>query len=222
MGSVDLAVRPLWENAKGAEGARWTKLLSDAIDKHGQGMMGLGALKDARTFCPKFSSLSQAQKKEFYIHLFSGIARYESNFKTSVPVFDEDRYKARTQPYNIYRGPIKPNSYSMGIFQQSYSAAPGYKPACGIDWNKDRGKDISDPNLTIYNPQIQMECAVAVMSMWVGKDGAIGGEARNVYDSRRRTYRFGGAGNYWGTMRAGNPARGLIIDSLKRFTPCWR
>lgn len=214
-----LSVKPLWETARGAQGAQWTRLASAALDKYGQGLLNQRNISDARTFCPNFSRLTPAQKKEFFIHLMNGISRYESNFKTSVPVFDEDRYKNRTPPYNIYRGPIKPNSYSMGLFQLSYSAAPGYRPQCGIDWNKDRGKDISDPSLTIYDPKIQMECAVTILNKWITTDGGVG-YTRDVRTSRGT--RFRGGANYWSTLRNTNPATQNVIASLKRFTPCWR
>lgn len=219
---VGLSVKPLWEssrNVSAAQGAQFTKLASDALDKYGQGLLGRGALNDARRFCPKFAGLTPAQKKEFFIHLMAGISRYESNFKLSTPVFDEDRYKARAKPYNIYRGPIKPGSYSMGLFQLSYSAAPGYKPQCRIDYKKDRGKDISDPSLTIYDPQIQMECAVTILNKWVSEDGGIGWTQKQ--DRRGRT-RFQGGANYWSTLRSTNPATQEVIDSLKRFGPCWK
>ncbi len=221
IGSVAMSVKPLWEVAKGAQAQNWTKLMAAALDKHGKGLLSRTSLSDARTFCPNYSRLSPAQRKEFYIHLFNGISRYESNFKTSIPAFDEDRYSSKTPPYNIYRGPIKPSSYSMGLFQLSYSAAPGYKPQCRIDYKKDRGKDISDPSLTIYDPQIQMECAVAVMNKWVSKDGGIG-YTRDVYDSRSGRPRFRGGANYWSTLRNTNPATSNVIASLKRFTPCWK
>lgn len=216
-----VSVRPLWEVVKGAQGEAWTRMMGDALEKNGQGLLNQRNISDAASFCPNYSRLNPAQRKEFYIHLFNGIARYESNFKTSTPVFDEDRYKARTPPYNIYRGPIKPNSYSMGLFQQSYSAAPGYKPACGIDYARDRGKDISDGSLTIYDPKIQMECAVAVMNKWVTKDGGIG-LTKDVYDPRTGRNRFRGGANYWSTLRSTNPASRELIGSLRRFTPCWK
>jgi len=216
-----MTVKPLWEQAKGAKGVNWTRLMSNALDKNGQGLLKRNSLSDSRMFCPNFSKLSPAQKKEFYIHLFNGIARYESNFKTSSPVFDEKRYANRTPPYNIYSGPIKPRAYSMGLFQLSYSAAPGYRPQCRIDYEKDRGKDISDPSLTIYDPQIQMECAVAIMNKWVSKDGGIG-LTKDISVARSNKMRFRGGANYWSTLRNTNPATRELIASLKRFTPCWR
>jgi len=42
-----------------------------------------------------------------------------------------------------------------------------------MDWRRDRNKDISDPSLTIYDPKIQMECAVTIMNKWVPRDGGV-------------------------------------------------
>src|SRR4051812_2804305 len=118
-------------------------MMSDALDKYGQNLINQRSLGDAAKFCPNFSRLNQQQKKEFWIHLFNGVARYESNFKTGTPAFDKNRH------IDVYRGPIRPSAYSMGLFQLSYSSSSAYRPGCRIDYNKDRGKDISNPSLTI-------------------------------------------------------------------------
>lgn len=218
-----MSVAPLWEKARGAEGARWTKLLSAALDKNGQGLLAQDKLSDAKVFCPRYAKLSLEQRKEFYIHLFAGMARYESNFSTNL-TFDEERYEKRRKPYNIRRGPIKPKAFSMGLFQMSYEGTKGYKPKC-FDFQKDRRKDVSDPSLTIYDPKAQMECAVTVLNQWVTRDGGIG-YTRDIYDRKlnrgRGGYRFRGGANYWSTLRNTNPATQDLRDSLRRYSACWK
>ena len=202
--STGLRTKPLWENARGAQGAQWTQMLSESIDKYGQGLLNQRNLSDARTFCPNFYRLNREEKKEFWVHLFNGIARYESNFKLGVPAFDEVLH------VNVYRGQIRPSRYSMGLFQLSYSSAPGYRPGCRIDYNRDRGKDVSDPSLTIYDPKIQMDCAVTIMNRWVPRDGGVG------LDSER------GGARFWSTLRSSNPATQNVIATLKRHSACWK
>jgi hypothetical protein len=198
-----LKTRPLWENAKGAQGVNWTQMMSTAMDKYGQNLIHQRTLSDAATFCPRFAALDENGKKEFWIHLFNGIGRYESNFKLGSPVFDEVRKE------NVYRGPISAKNDSMGLFQLSYGTAH-YGKGCQMDWRRDRNKDISDPSLTIYDPKIQMECAVTVMNKWVPRDGGVG-----LFDDR-------GGARFWSTLRSSNSATSNVIASLRRDTACFK
>lgn len=203
--SEKLRYTPLWELSKGGTGKKYTKLLSDSIDRYGQNLLSISSLSDQDRWCPNFSSLSMNEKKEFWMHLFNAIAKRESAFKEQT-TFDEDTYR------NVYRGRIRPNRYSMGLFQMSYSSGgqKAYRNFCHFDWSRDRNKDVSDPSLSIYDPENQMNCAVGVMNYWVRKDRGLGW-------SRSR-----GGARFWSTLRSSNPSTRLVIASLKRYAPCWR
>lgn len=203
-GDFRMSAAPAWERARGAQGTRWTQMLSESLDKWGKNLLDRNNLSDAKTFCPNFSRLSRDQKKEFWIHLFNGIAQNESNFKLGPPAFDEKLHR------NIYRGPIMPNRYSMGLFQLSYGSAGAYRPGCRIDWRRDQGKTVDDPTLTISDAKIQMDCAVTAMNKLVGQDGAVG-----LRNDR-------GGARFWSTLRLSNPATTQVIHGLKRFGACWR
>ncbi|MGZ3656193.1 MAG: hypothetical protein ACXVCS_11595 [Bdellovibrionota bacterium] len=204
--SASMRTRPLWEVAKGSTGSNWTRMLSDSIDKYGQGLLKQKSLSDARTFCPNFGKpgFTDQDKKEFWIHLFSGIASRESGFKLGAPAFDESRH------VDVFHGPINAKNDSMGLFALSYGSA-AYGAGCSrLDINKDRHKDISDMSLTIYDPKIQMDCAVTVMSHWVPHDGGVG-----LSDSR-------GGARFWSTLRSSNPATKSVINALHRDTACFK
>jgi len=211
--STRLEYTPIWERSKGVTGRQYTKLLSNAIDRYGKNLLSTSSLSDQDRWCPNFSRLNRDEKKEFWIHLFNAIAQRESAFKERT-TFNEDNYR------NVYRGSIRPGSYSMGLFQMSYSsgAQKAYRNFCHFDWGRDRYKDVSDSSLTIYDPKNQMNCAVGVMNHWIKRDGGLGYSARN---SRGKRVWRGGA-RFWSTLRSSNPSTKLVISSLKRYGPCWR
>jgi hypothetical protein len=192
--------KPLWETARGAQGENWTQMMSAAIDKYGQKLVQQRNLKDAAKFCPRFATFDEHEKKEFWIHLLSGVARYESNFKLGVPVYDEVHQR------DVYAGPIDPLNYSMGLFQLSYGAAD-YGEGCKMSLAQDRHKDISDSSLSMYNAKAQMECAVTIMNRWVSRDGAVGLSSSQ------------GGARYWSTLRSSNPATAALIRDLHSHDP---
>lgn len=202
-GGFRMRAKPLWESARPAQGADWTKMMSNAMDKYGQNLIHQRTLSDAATFCPRFATLSDNDKKEFWIHLFNGIGRYESNFKLGAPVYDE------AQGINVFHGPVNARNDSMGLFQLSYGSA-AYGKGCQMDWARDSRKDISDPTLTIYDPKIQMECAVTIMNRWVPRDGGVGLLADR------------GGARFWSTLRSSNSATRNVIATLRRDTACFK
>ncbi|HEY8280778.1 MAG TPA: hypothetical protein VIH99_14200 [Bdellovibrionota bacterium] len=201
-----MSVRALWEVSKPGRGEMLTKLLSDSLDRYGKNLLNQRTLADAGTFCPNYSRLSRDQRKEFWMHLFNGVALRESSFTLGPPVFDEEEKK------QVFRGPLDPQHYSMGLFALSYQAAtnPNYKGGgCHMNLGRDRYKDITDLSLTIYDAKVQTDCAVTIMNTWVPKDGAIGLSVR-------------GGARFWSTLRTSNPATASVIQSMKRFSPCWK
>jgi hypothetical protein len=199
-------VNMLWEASRPSDGKKWTALLSKALDKFGQDMIGKTRLKDQANWCPNYSKLSRGERKEFYAHLLNGFARYESGFKTSL-TFDEH---TKTNPRS---GRIKPDRYSQGLFQISYTSAAQrpYRNFCRFDYNRDKRKDISNSSLTIYDPQLQMECAVGILNYWVKKDGGVGFGKKNAHR---------GGARFWSTLRTNSSKSKLVRATLKRFKPC--
>lgn len=199
-------VNMLWEASRRSDGKQWTSLLSKALDKYGQDMIRKTSLKDAANWCPRYNKLTAGERKEFYAHLINGFGFQESGFKTNL-TFDEKTY---TNPRS---GRIKPDRHSQGLFQISYTSAAqkAYKPACRFDYNKDKRKDISNSSLTIYDPKLQIECAVGILNYWVKKDGGVGFGKKGAHR---------GGARFWSTLRTNSKKSKLVRATLKRFKPC--
>lgn len=203
-GTFKFETKPLWERQKPDVGSNWTKMILEAISKYGKKLTGASKFSDEARFCPNWGSLNANQKTEFWVHMFNGIARYESNWNLKA-TFDEEHFK------NVRSGPINPNTYSQGMFQLSYGSTSqgAYKNFCKFDWRGDRNKDVSDRSASIYDPKKQINCAVGMMNYLVGKDGAIGWNKKK------------GGARFWSTLRSTNPATREVIANLKKFKPCW-
>lgn len=76
------AVTPLipvtqWDHRP--EAREWTISTMGAIANHGTPLIET-PLADIQTFCPGYDSATPAQRKAFWVGLFSGLARYESTW----------------------------------------------------------------------------------------------------------------------------------------------
>ena len=193
---------PVWER-ESRIGSRLTSQLLSSLDRHGQGLVNRRSLGDAADWCPNYGSLDAPQRREFWAHLVSAIARHESRFKPTA-TFDEQTYT------NPRRGRVNPAKYSQGLMMLSYqsAAARPYKSFCRFDWSRDKGKDVSDPSLTIYDTQKQLDCAVGILNKWVSKDGYVGGR------------RDRGGARFWSTLRNTNSATREVKSIVRRFGPC--
>jgi hypothetical protein len=195
--------RPVWENNTGEIGRRWTGQLSEALDRYGQGLLSRRSLGDAAEWCPNYGSLSANQRKEFWMHVFPAMARFESGYNPKTN-YDE---KSGTNPRS---GRINPHNYSQGLMQLSYASTSqrAYRNFCRFDYGRDRNKDLSDPTLTIYDTQKQLDCAVGIMNKWVSQDGRIGGPSNK------------GGARFWSTNRYSNPKTRKVRELARRYGPC--
>jgi hypothetical protein len=204
-------VKPFWESTNppsASVGRRWSQQLLKSIDTYGKDLLEQKHLGDKHKWCPNYSRLNKADRREFWAHLMVAIAERESNFKPRV-TFNESTKR------NDYSGSIRPNRHSQGLFQLSYSSAgqKSYRKFCKFSWGTDRDKDLSDRSLTIYDPVKQMNCAVGIMNHWVRKDDGVG------YTNGSN---WRGGARFWSTLRSSNPATRKVQQRLKRFTPCFR
>ena len=129
------------------EGNAWTVITQDAIERYGQGLMSV-VPDDIENFCPRYLDLTRGEKGDFWVHLISKLAYYESNYNTN------ERYAENFLDRNGV--PI----ISRGLLQLSKESANGY------------GCKIQNP-LELYNPQTNISCAVRILTRWVTRDGVI-------------------------------------------------
>ncbi|ATC32989.1 hypothetical protein CA606_11975 [Caulobacter vibrioides] len=145
---------------------------------------------DAATFCPQYAELALKDRALVWRTLLTAMARPESNFQAAEPYWEVDQ-----------------GQYSIGLLQLSLSDEAGY--GCGLK---------SEADLT--RPDVNLACAVKIMTRWVTKDGRIGGDPAYL--------KLGGA-RYWSTLRErkttppGAPpadARDEVVAAVRALPRC--
>ena len=87
---------------------------------------------DIGEFCPKYSSLDDKKRLEFWAQLLSVMAKYESNFKPET-TYTEDMKDAQGRPV-----------VSRGLLQISIESGNGY--GCGLKAEQDLHKSLENLN----------------------------------------------------------------------------
>ena len=133
---------PLWE-AKATDGKLWTAHVMKRLDTLGSALLKAQP-SDAATFCPKFKSLTQEQRKQFYTYLISAMTRYESNFTPSMS-FKEGFDDSDGNPV-----------ISRGLLQISIESGNAY--GCGFRNTND-----------LHNPYLNLDCGIRILNRWIGE-----------------------------------------------------
>lgn len=140
---------PLWES-KVSQGKDWTSYVDRQLDVLGQDLLDV-IPADRATFCPKYSSLSYAQRKQYWTFLISSMVRFESNFNTNT------KY---TEDFNDSNGN---KVISRGLLQISIESANSY--GCGF-------KNAQE----LHDPHKNLSCGIRILNRWVARDGRIAGK----------------------------------------------
>jgi len=101
-------------------------------------------MKDIEKFCPKYSTLDEQGKEDFFGHLLANIARYESHYATGDSMAENNG--------NISRG-------LLGI---SYGSL-------GTQYN-DNGCKVITKDMDLADGKSNLQCGLAIISTWVEAD----------------------------------------------------
>ena len=74
---------PLAWEAKAAGSAAWSQTVYSVIKTEEPQMLGQNVADDIETYCPRYRSLNDNQRLNFWGQLFAGVAKYESGWKPS-------------------------------------------------------------------------------------------------------------------------------------------
>lgn len=164
---TDKKTAPLTRWASQPEGKAWTKHAEQAVDKYGQSLLSVQPA-DGELFCKSYANLSQDNRRNFWVHMVSALAKYESSYNPKV-TFDET-----TVDPNMITSQGKP-IISRGLLQISKESANGY------------GCRISDPE-ELHEPEKNISCAVRILNRWVGRDKLISGREDGKWKGAARYF----------------------------------
>jgi hypothetical protein len=155
---------------------QWDVIVERALPPE---MLGPKAAHDARGFCPRFSQMSEADKRAFWAYFFQALAGAEAGLKPTTTV-------RHTQPEVAVVDPVtKKMVRSQGLLQLAYMDSDRY--GCDFDWEKDKGLPMKDPARTILQPKNNLECGVKIL------DNQLFTLNRSLISSR----------SYWSTLQPG-------------------
>lgn len=151
--------RPLWEESN-SRGKEWTSHVMNALDHLGKDLLQV-IPKDTKLFCPRYSSLSYAQRKQYWAFFLSSMARFESNFNTNLAF--REGFKDPNGKYVI----------SRGLLQISILSGNGYD--CEFRSNND-----------LHDAYQNLSCGIRILNRWIGNDGIIAGKVRGDWKGGAR------------------------------------
>ena len=129
------------------EGRAWTDITHQAIEELGAALL-TAVPEDIHDYCPRYAELGAAERRAFWVHVISVLARFESNYQPSV------QYK---ESFADSKGE---SVISRGLLQISKESANGY------------GCKIGDAQ-ELHDPTVNLRCGVRILARWIPKDQVI-------------------------------------------------
>lgn len=178
---------------------QYTEFLVNALKQSGQKLLAMPSIKDSSLYCPKFSSLNQDEKMQFFVMLISAMARHESGFDYRTSYYEKN---------------VEGNPTSRGLLQISIPSVNSPRYGCKITDSKQ-----------LHDPKTNLDCAVKVISSLVVENGYLGKElGANEKSDYRGASRYFSVLRKW-LKKNGvwiiRPARVDIVNRLKKVKACW-
>lgn len=140
-------IRGFWDD-RAKHGRLWTRFTITALKNHGRSLYLSKAPSDITDYCPRYRSLDENGRIDFWVKLISAIAAAESSYNPR-DWYPEDM---RDENGNAV--------ISRGLLQISMASSRGY--GCGMNSSED-----------LYDPQRNLECGVKILNRWIPRDGVV-------------------------------------------------
>ncbi|MBC7456744.1 MAG: hypothetical protein H7235_00595, partial [Bdellovibrionaceae bacterium] len=169
----------VWEKTN-ASRKEWSKMIYSVIENEEPTMLETNVATDIHTFCPRYDSLTQSERLNFWGQFFAALAHPESGWDAAQSTLEPLKYFKHVDPITNQR------VRSEGLLQLSYQDEKSHHLNCGFNWNRDRYLAPEDPRKSILNPYLNLRCGIKIMSRQL-KDKKSLTLAENVYWSVLRT-----------------------------------
>ncbi len=150
---------------------RWSQHIYNTIAKEESQMLGQNVADDVEIFCPKYRSLNDKQRLNFWGQFFAAVSYFESSWDPTV------QFVEKTQPLDPVTG--KPTK-SEGLLQLSYKDQKNYRMSCGFSYTYDKLLTEKDRRRSILDPYKNLRCGIKIMATQLKKYRKIG-MSLNVY-----------------------------------------
>lgn len=141
-------IRARWE-ASQRDGAKWSQYVFQQVPVLGKDLLAR-APADIASFCPGYSDLNTADKKNFWVYFLSAMTQLESGHRPEVS-FQEAFNDSQGNPV-----------ISRGLLQISIESGNAY--GCGFRNEQE-----------VHDPYKNLDCGLRILNRWIGRDGVISG-----------------------------------------------
>ncbi len=156
---VKIGFEPLaWEKFKRdvPNSGLWTKMIYEIIEKKTPDILSQNSADDVEVFCPKYRTLTDQQRENFWAQLFVGIAKFESGWHATSSVV-ETKMNSKDSVTGLHVA-------SEGLLQLSYQDEKNYGLKCGFNWNIDKKYKQHDERKTILDPYKNLNCGIQIFA----------------------------------------------------------
>jgi len=131
---------------------QWDGIVEEALSPE---MLSPKVARGVRSYCPRFNSMGEADKRAFWAYTFQAIAAAEAGLKPTTDV-------RHTEPEVAVEDTVtKRTVHQEGLLQLTYMDATRY--GCDFDWEKDKALPEKDPARTILSPRNNLLCGVKIL-----------------------------------------------------------
>ncbi len=131
---------------------QWDVLVEENLPPE---LMSSRVSKAVHPFCPRFSTLSDADKRSYWAYFFQALAGAEAGLKPTSNV-------RHTEPEVAVIDPITHRiTRQQGLLQLTYEDSDRYQ--CDFDWDNDKQLDEHDPAKTILQPKNNLLCGIKIL-----------------------------------------------------------
>ncbi|MGC2398475.1 MAG: hypothetical protein WA510_01765 [Acidobacteriaceae bacterium] len=167
---------------------QWDAVVEKALPPE---MLSSGVAREVKSYCPKFASLSEADKRAFWAYTFQALAGAEAGLKPTTNV-------RHTEPeVAVLDRVTKRTVHQEGLLQLTYMDAERY--GCDFNWEQDKNLPEKDPAKTILQPANNLLCGVKIME-------------NQVVTHRKPLL---SSTSYWVTLRPSTPSYLVFAKQMK-------
>ncbi len=142
-------------------------------------------------FCPRFSTMSEVDRRAFWAYFFQALAGAEAGLKATADVQHTDPQVAVVD--RVSHRMVR----AQGLLQLTYEDSRRY--GCDFDWHADKHLQPHDPRKTILQPDNNLLCGVNIL------DNQLVDQNKPLFSTT----------SYWSTLRPGWPGNKVFIEQMK-------
>jgi hypothetical protein len=167
---------------------QWDVIVEKALSPE---MLSPRVARGVRTFCPRFASMGEADKRAFWAYTFQAMAGAEAGLKPTTNV-------RHTEPEVAVQDAVTKHTVRQeGLLQLTYMDAKRY--GCDFNWEQDKRLAEKSPAKTILTPENNLLCGVKILE--------------NQMLTQRKPLLT--ASSYWVTLRPGRPSYLMFAKQMK-------